>query len=815
MRSILSISAALLCTIALIVLGSWHQPFGQSIPPIGKLINPFTGFWQNAEAVDNQHTNQIVDLPALSDKVEVVFDERLVPHIFAQNLEDAYYVQGYITAKYRLWQMDISVRATAGQLAEVMGPRLLERDRLQRRKGIISAAENTLAAWKESPEEIAQIEAYSAGVNAWIDQLQEADYPLEFKLLNYQPEYWSPLKSAIFNKSMAEALCARHSDIPATNAMRIFGDSLFQFLYPERIPTQSPVIPDAVAYDFETISTEEENTSDLPADLSSVIPFRPFEMADPSTGSNNWAVDGTKTASGYPILANDPHLGLTLPAIWYEIQIQTPEVNCYGVSLPGLPAIIIGFNENISWGNTNVGQDVLDWYTIQWANEEKTTYLLDGETKEVDLIVERIKVRGQEDVLDTVRYTIWGPVVYEADGDAYKDMAMRWLAHDQPDKKPFYELAYLTRLMGGKNYEDYLTAFNGYDTPAQNFVFASKDGDIAMTIGGKFPVKENQQGRFVQDGSTKASAWNGFIPREQVPKDKNPARGFVASANQHSASKDYPYYYNGGFDEYRGRYINRRLEQMSKVTVEDMKALQLDNYSLAAEEATPILLALLDSISKSSLEQSMYDSLKTWNYQFEMDWKAPIVFRKTMQAVYKETFDEIYTLADSMEMLFPEEWRLVDLLGNYPSHAIFDIQETDAVEQAKDVVVRCFQKIASEMEEEWTDPAFDWGKYKSTRINHLGFIPAFGVYNLMVGGYKDAPNSIKGSHGPSWRMIVAFDENGSKAEGIYPGGQSGNPGSPYYDHTVQPWVKGEYYPLYLMKTPTDWINQPLLTQTYQ
>lgn len=803
---------SLALTITLITLASWHQPFGVPVPPLGNLINPFSGFWQNAEG-SAESASLNLDLPGLEQAVEVVFDERLVPHIFAQSLKDAYVVQGYLTAKYRLWQMDISTRAVGGRLAEVMGPRLLSRDRIQRRKGILFAAENSLASWYRNAEEKAFIEAYTLGVNAWIDQLDPKDYPIEFKLLNYAPEPWTAMHCALFFKSMAESLCARHRDIPSTNTRIMLGDSLFQFLYPERIPEQSPIIPATVEWNFEP--TDSMPTTELPSDLSNVIPYQTFPLAPAENGSNNWAVSGNKTASGFPILCNDPHLGLTLPAIWYELQIHTPEINTYGVSLPGIPGIIIGFNENIAWGVTNAGHDVLDWYQIQWTDDTKTAYLLDGQPTEVEYVVERIAVLGQEDLLDTVKYTVWGPVVYETADSDYQDMAMRWLAHDKAEEKPFYELGTFQRLMSAKNVEDYQNALKGYDAPAQNFAFASKSGDIAMTVNGKLPLKANQQGRFVQDGSSRSAAWQGFIPRKQIPQDLNPKRGFVASANQHSAAENYPYYYNGGFDEYRGRYINRRLDSLSEITVEDMKKLQLDNYGLVAEEGTPLFLSFLESIAKSPPEQAMFDALKEWDYRFEEKAKAPIVFRRLLQETYKETFDEIFALRDSMEILFPDEWRLLALLKDSPNHPIFDIRETEEVETASNIVVLAFQKIASDMAARWSNEGYNWGRYKNTRIQHIGFIPAFGEYGIMVGGYKDAPNAIKDDHGPSWRMIVAFGPQMPEALGVYPGGQSGNPGSPYYNNAIETWTKGEYYPLQLLSSPEDSGTTVLFKQSFQ
>jgi len=235
-------------------------------------------------------------------------------------------------------------------------------------------------------------------------------------------------------------------------------------------------------------------------------------------------------------------------------------MNAYGVCLPGVPGVIIGFNENIAWGQTNVGQDVVDWYRIKWVDEAKTKYWLDGQEKEVAYVYESYQVNGRKEVLvDTVKYTYWGPIVYEDDALPKQDLAMHWVAHNPGNGE---ELEFITDLDKADNYEDYSAALTKYETPAQNFVFAARDGDIAIKVNGKLPIKKDQQGRFVQEGNETANDWSGWIPKTQVPQIKNPARGFVSSANQHSTDPSYPYYYNGGFADYRGRVANRYLAKM-------------------------------------------------------------------------------------------------------------------------------------------------------------------------------------------------------------------------------------------------------------
>ncbi len=788
-------------TIALAAVMGRHQPFGQPLPPVGKFFSPFGGFWQNAAQRDDFDTERAA-FAGMRAPVRVVFDERLVPHVFAGHESDAMFVQGYITARYRLWQMDFATRAAAGRLAEVVGERALERDRGQRRKGMLQAARETLAAWEESPEESRLIDAYTAGVNAYIQSLTPADYPLEFKLLNYAPEAWTPLRCALMFKNMAETLCFGNSDLPASNSMQLWGKEMFDFLYPEYNPRQSPIIPAETPWNFDALSPSPSGPS--PVMIGELLPYELLPQSAPGIGSNNWAVSGKKTGSGHPILSNDPHLTLSLPSIWYEIQIHTPGYQAYGVSIPGLPGIVIGFNKDLAWGVTNVGQDVLDWYRIIWLDEEKTKYLLDDQAQKVQLVEEIIEVRGRKKPhIEMVKYTVWGPIVHEDPESDYRDLAMHWIAHEVQEKKEFYELGVFYRLGQAKTFEDYAAALRNYESPAQNFVMANRSGDIAIMVNGKFPLKKPQQGRFVQDGSSTLAEWKGFIPMDQVPQVRNPQRGFVSSANQHSTDPAYPYYYNStNFDDYRGRIINRTLEQKNGLTVKDMMALQNENRSILAEEALPLLLQLLDRNGLSPAERRYVQWLEQWEYRFDAEAKAPMVFVEWLQQTRRLAFDEMYSLADSIPLLYPENWRLVELLEQHPGHVIFDRKDTPEVETAREVVTAALHAVNENWETEFNREDYNWAMHKSTDIYHLARIPAFSSLDLPVGGYREAPNAISETTGPSWRVIVELGPE-IRAYGIYPGGQSGHPGSRFYDNRIDPWMKGEYDELYIMTGPDD------------
>lgn len=798
----------LLLTIGLTYILSNRISIGDSkTPPLGKFLNPNVGFWKNAEG-KQPHFDKEVTLSKLKKGAKVLYDDRMVPHIFAESLEDAYFLQGFVTAQHRLWQMDFQVMAAAGRISEIIGPKALNFDKKQRRMGMVFAAENELAFWKKS-EGYNYAEAYTAGVNAYIDQLEDKDLPIEYKTINYRPEAWTTLKCALFLKNMAKVLASHDADLESHNALKELDRDLFDFLFPADYSTESPIVPANTKWNFDKKSLPKPQI-----DANQSLSYRPFEEPFEGIGSNNWAVAGSKTLSGNPILAGDPHLNLTLPSIWYEMQITTPDCNVYGVTLPGIYGVIIGFNENIAWSQTNVGRDVLDWYSIEWKDDARMEYKYGDEYKDVDIKIETFKVRDSITVYDTVRYTLHGPVAYE-DG-AYKDMAMRWLAHLKPEGN---SLLVFPKLNKAKNYEEYKAALMDYDCPAQNFVFACKDGDIAIWAQGNYPLKSPEQGRFVLDGSNPDNDWHGFIPKEHNPHVYNPASGFVASANQKTTDASYPYYYKGKFSDYRGRFLDRKLGEMDSITVQDMMDLQQNNYSLFAEEGLPVLLANISEEKLDSDELKTLERLKKWNYTFDKESTIASLYVEWFDELYFMIWDEFRAVKEIKPVLFPEKRRTIQIMEEEPNFQYFDIAETkDTVETLKDLVTAAFKTAAIVYEgmQDGTGNYKRWADYKDSKINHLAKIKPFGV-PVQVGGQRNAlnANAVRGdnSTGPSWRMVVELGKE-IKAYAVYPGGQSGNPGSPYYDSMVEDWATAEYYPLLFMKKPKENHPKVIFTQRF-
>ena len=661
------------------------------------------------------------------------------------------------------------------------------------------AADQCVEGWKKFPKYYQYVERYTDGVNAFIEQLKPKEYPIEYKMLNASPDPWTPKKTALFAKAMALDLCYRNEDIQASNTLNFWGESDFSFLYPAYNPKQTPIIPTK----GEIFGEGETHNFPVGSHLYPIVIEK--DIPDEGIGSNNWAVSGAKSTTGKPILANDPHLRLTLPAIWFEMHIQTPEMEAYGVSLPGLPNVIIGFNRNIAWGITNGGHDVLDWYRIEWADETKSAYWLDNEVVDVERKIEEFYMPNGKIFYDTVTYTHWGPLTYEKRDDEIADLALHWIAVQEPVSA---EIATFMELNKAKDYAEYRQAIISFISPISNLIFASNQGDIALTVAGKLPLKKEMQGRFIQDGNKSSNGWDGFIPFNEMPHILNPNQQYIVSANQHSTNPDYPYYYNGSFSDYRGRYLNRKMEEKHNFNLEDMKLLQNDNYSLLAEEGLSALIAHLKEEELGSEQRDLLMDLKGWDYRYEAESQMPTFFELWLDAFQKTLFDE---LGDQKNIMYPEYWKLIEMLESDSTLTYFDIIKTDKKESKKEVVTLSFSRAYKKFD---SLEKKSWKLSKGTIIEHIANIPGFDSGVLEVGGSRYAPNAISERNGPSWRQIVALGEEPS-ALGILPGGQSGNPGSPFYDNTIQDWIEGNYYPLHFPKSQHELTFEPLSKQYFK
>jgi penicillin G amidase len=780
------------------LLNNRHLIGGNPIPPLGKFLDPLQGFWQNAER--DFKAAEILKIPGLKNKVEVVYDSVLIPHIFAQNEEDLYLAQGYVVAMHRLWQMEFQTHAAAGRISEIIGEGGLDYDRTQRRLGMVFAANNALKAMQHDATSQMIVTQYAKGVNAYINSLSYRELPFEYKLLGYSPENWSELKSALLLKSMAQTLNNGDKDLQMTNALNLFGPVLIELLYPAREDVGDPIVDNPAGWDFEAVEL-----GDLPLNVpDELITANLFDVANPNIGSNNWAVHGSRTATGAPLLASDPHLNMSLPSIWFVAQLNAPGINCLGATLPGSPGIIIGFNDSIAWGVTNAQRDLVDWFKITFEDDQKLRYRLDDRWANTGKNIETIKIRGGKDFIDTITYTHWGPVVYDQSfraGNEKENFAYRWLSHD-----PSNEVLTFYKLNRARNHADYMEALNHFETPAQNFAFASVSGDIAMRIQGKFPVRRENEGRFLLDGSTSNSGWKAFIPFEQNVMYKNPERGFVSSANQYPVDNNYPYFiHSTSYEAYRNRRINQVLNELENATVQDMKNLQLDNYNIKAAESLPYFLENLNQEELNEKEKQALNILSNWNYYYDIHEEAASYYEEWWSVLYTLVWDELRK--DKITLPRPTSFTTIKLLKENPELEFFDILETDEKENAQDVIRKSFSLAVMNIED-WknkNEANPSWADYKDTFIQHLARLEPLSEH-VVHGGIGSTVNATSRTHGPSWRMVVSLEKGNIQAWGTYPGGQSGNPGSKHYNDLLKLWATGDYYRMQFMQNADEFEN---------
>jgi penicillin amidase len=405
---------------------------------------------------------------------------------------------------------------------------------------------------------------------------------------------------------------------------------------------------------------------------------------------------------------------------------------------------------------------------------------------------EVIKIKGRPDVTERLAMTVFGPVIFDKhyqnilkDGKYY---AVRWKAHDQSN-----ELLTFIKLNRAKNYWDYIRAITTYQTPGQNFVFATKSGDIAIRQQGQFPAKWRRQGDFVMPGIDSSYIWQGLIPSKENPTVLNPARGFLSSANQLATDETYPYYLAGLPEIYRAININKNLSRMSDVTIEDMQRLQTDNYNVFAEMARPLLMKYIDETKLSSDELEYLKKFKDWNLRSDINEQGPTVFKlwwdHLSKAVYKDEFDRT-----TSPLKQPDESTLLEGLIKDSTYKFLDNINTPGIETINEIILTAFKAAAKDAKAADVEGRLAWGKFKDTGVRHLLKLQSLSRLHLPIGGGANIINATSGTNGPSWRMIVQLT-NKTEAYGVYPGGQNGNPGSKYYDQFVDTWTKGQYYPL--------------------
>lgn len=778
--------------IVLILLIGVFSTSMYQLPPLGEFLNPIIGINHSLENDNSKdfYSNKVIN--GINNQVEILYDERKVPHIFADDDEDLYYAQGYVTASLRLWQMDFLSYVSAGRLSEIFGEKMLPQDRKQRRLGILSSAKKSLKLIETDSATFKALNAYTKGVNAFIKKLKYKNYPFEYKFFDYTPEPWTNLKTVLLMKHMGNVLSGYEEDVSMTNLYLALGRKDFLKLYPdfhnhiESIDQDSK--RDSKEPDYKRVDDYLKNGF---INSNSVLSKSDY---NPKLGSNNWVVSGKKTKSGYPLLCNDVHLNLSLPSLWIEMQLCSKKINVYGVTIPGMLSIIIGFNKDIAWGVTNGATDTKDWYKLKISNDYKK-YEFDGKMIDFKYDVEEIKIKGKKPFYDRIPYTIHGPVVMDnnfKDSPELANYALKWGLHS-----PSNELKSFVKLNQAKNKEDFLDAVKGFSCPIQNFIFSTQKGDIGIIHQGKLPKKWTGQGRFVLDGTRRDHLYSEYISQDNLPQLYNPKSNYIFSANQHPTKRLKFSYYNGYYSEVRSNRLKILLESENKFDINKMKKIQLDNVNAFVSEALSALSPIIrHKIKKISILKESETFFK-WNGDYDAKSKEAKLFELFWKNIQENTWDELKRYPFYQKP--PDNYVLLDMIVNDPENKYFDKQGTDAIETASDIVYYSFINALEAMGPR--DKFKPWSEYNKIDIIHPTNIESLGRYRIPMSGHPDAINALSKGWGPSWRMIVEFGKDRPKAYGIYPGGQSGNIGSPYYDDYVGKWIKGEYYPInfYLSK----------------
>lgn len=729
-------------------------------------------------------------LDGLTAPVAIYRDASGIPHIVAENAHDLFYAQGFVTAQDRLWAMESQRRAAHGTLGEVIGERGLKNDIFMRILGMTESAE---ADWETLDADTqADLTSYADGVNAFISQA-DGKLPLEFKILGITPQEWTPIDSLVFGKLVAWGLSNNYQDELAISqlASTLSWDETLSLLpdYPG-----PDVIPDANA------SILPQTADALKAATSDWQTITP--LAKPDQGSNAWVVGGSHTVSGLPLLAGDPHQGLSMPTLWYEVGLHTTDnqYNVIGASLPGLPGVEIGHNANIAWAVTNARPDVQDLY-IETLNDDGTQYQFHGEWKDITFREETIQVKDAASVRVNVRATHHGPIITDATPDSTQTLALRWTGLDQG--RPLAQA--IIQLDQSANWDEFRAALSLWQLPGMNFVYADTEGNIGFQMSGAVPVraKNDVYGLQPVDGSNDAHEWASFVAFDDLPSAMNPSGDFFASANNRPAGLDYPNFLSHYFQPpYRVALISESIRDSQNVTSDDFAILQASWYSdinlqvarVIAKEASPA----------NRQEETIIEMLGNWDGMMTPNSGEASLSELALRHILRLTLNSKLDSAsiDSYLTLAGYPYMFLQNLLDDPANPWWGGDRAGILNSALQASIDELTASVGSDPAKWT-----WGNLHAFTFSHpLGSVgalkpifnrgpfPTGGNWNTVDSGayYADKPYAM--TLGPAYR-IIADPANWDDSLSIIPSGQSGQPFSPYYDDQIESWLATKYHRL--------------------
>lgn len=744
-----------------------------------------------------------LELSGLSRPVEVIRDRWDVPHIYADSMEDVIFAQGFVHAQERFWQMDFNRRLGAGRLSEIVGADALPLDRWLRTLSVRRAAETQAAEVVNDAAPL--MEAYAEGVNAFIER---GKMPVEITLLDYQPEPWGPADSLTWIKMMAWDLCVNwEAEILRAQLIAKLGPERAAELEPPHNAVQPLIIPTGV--DYSCIGCTALKRADQ---------AKPFTgpSAQEGLGSNNWVLSGSRTESGLPLLANDMHLGMTIPAIWIENHLVAPGLNVTGVSLPGVPFVIAGHNQHVAWGFTNGFSDVQDLFIERLRRENgRVEYEFKGEWLQAEVVTEEIKIKGQASEFEDVISTHHGPIINSLTPDfaGEEPLALRWTALELDDSAMS-----VYRMNTSQSITDFREALREWTVPSQNMVYADVHGDIGYSLPGKLPIRAKGNGLVPVPGWSGEFEWLGYVPFEELPHMFNPEQGYIATANNKTTDDDYPHWI--GADYISGNRAQRIVELITskdKMGVADFQKMHLDLVSPYARRMRavlenlqcddPELAAILERIRNWDGTQAP-DSAEAGIYQ--------VFLRKVIYRILTPVLGDLteryagkgptpFLKENSMIGERSREWLIAHLEAE--SSEWFDLGDglsrdehllaalRDAVDEIKELCGQDFQ--------DWK-----WGKLHTLTFNHaLGSVkpldrifnrgpyPIGGDGDTIAASYATLQNlSSKSIVGPPFRFIADLSD-WNRTLGMLVPGQSGHVARPTYANNIAGWFKGEYHPM--------------------
>ncbi len=761
---------------------------------LGLIIVIFAGVYAYLRATLPDYNGEIT-VAGIKAPVEIIRDSYGMPHIYAKTDEDAYFAVGYCMAQDRLFHMDLARRLAKGRLAEIIGKDLVSVDKFFRTITAGKSFEDIAAEYP--PETLAATEAYAAGVNFFITH-HKGPLPIEFTILGYQPDPWQPSDSAAVHYYMAW-------DLNSALSIEMLYAAVIAKVGPQMAKDIFPDYPDG----YPTIIPAESASLDF---LKSLALGREVSGTEGGGASNSWVVTGKKSATGMPILANDPHLGHGAPGIWYEAHLVTPSMNVSGSILPGVPLVVIGANEHTAWGWTNVMADDADFYIEKINPADPNQYEFKGRWEDMKVKAEIIKVKGAEDVKFSVRLTRHGPIINDVkkfEGPEGTALSMRWTAYEMLSVIPFYHLN------TAKSIDDIEKAVEHFKCPGQNWVYADDRGNIGYWAAVGLPIRDGFSGAVPVPGWDGKHEWQGYVPTPEQPHLRNPEREWIATANNKHVGDEYPYTISHYY-AMPDRFV--RIEEMitakAKLSVKDFEAMQADFYMVLAKEWIPMMLTSLSELELSESEKKALSSLRNWDFVAGAEDIAPTVFHATINEMVKNTFikrlgEELYGQYINNSYVAFNAMRNLIAQGQSPW---FDDPDTPDVEGIDDIIAKSFaaaivylnQKMGSTVDD------WKWGKLHTLTLYHrFGKSSSLMGYFMNIGPFPMAgsiatvnpqqyklTNPWEAYHGASLRYIIDLADM-KNSRRVIPAGISGNFMSPHYDDQAELWRKGQYRPFVL------------------